>query len=96
MIFELFVLQVKIFEITANYFEIVSHMQLLFFVTLTIFSDVFTQTTKHLTCQLNLLARHVTESIGIIIIIIGHANIIKEKKNHMAAIAVFKSNAGQN
>ena len=74
---------------TANYFEIVSHMQLLFFVTLTIFSDVFTQTTKHLTCQLKLLARHLAESIGIIIIIIRHANIIKEKKNHMAAIAVF-------
>ena len=74
---------------TANYFEIVSHMQPLFFVTLTIFSDVFTQTTKHLTCQLKLLARHLTESIRIIIIIIRHANIIKEKKNHMAAIAVF-------
>ena len=76
-------------KFTLNYFEIVSHMQPLFFVTLTIFSDVFTQTIKHLTCQLKLLARHLTESIGIIIIIIRHANIIKEKKNHMAAIAVF-------
>ena len=76
-------------KFTLNYFEIVSHMQPLFFVTLMIFSDVFTQTTKHLTCQLKLLARHLTESIGIIIIIIRHANIIKEKKNHMAAIAVF-------
>ena len=81
-------------KFTANSFEIVCHLQPLFFVTLAIFSDVLTHTTKHLTCQLNLLARHVTESIGIIIIIIGHANIIKEKKNHMAAIAVFKSNAG--
>ena len=76
-------------KFTLNDFEIISHMQPLFFVTLTIFSDVFTQTTKHLTCQLKLLARHLTESIGIIIIIIRHANIIKEKKNHMAAIAVF-------
>ena len=76
-------------KFTLNYFEIVSHMQPLFFVTLTIFSDVFTQTTKHLTCQLKLLALHLSESIGIIIIIIRHANIIKEKKNHMAAIAVF-------
>ena len=74
---------------STNNFKIIGYMYPLVFLTLTIFGDVLTHTTKHLTCQLKLLARYLTTSIGIIIIIIRHANIIKEKKNHMAAIAVF-------